>query len=420
MFAPTRSLPARRAGRRALRETVRGRGQHPEPVLCVVPDSNQLFGQLTAARPRAAWQQLLRMSKNGQIRLTVPELVQWELANQMREQGEVKLAAQSRATAELRLLGLQPPAFGEGRVALDALLAEASEDMRGQITAHGGEILSLPVVDHSELVRRSLQRRPPFDLHDRGYRDALIWHTVLELVRDGEEVLLISNDGRAFSAEGDTSSLHPALAAEIEASCGDRRRVTLRRDLRTALVYIRESTSAATVVAKRALACEPLVRDLAGRIVSCADEGVLDQSALSAQGWPNLLGVRIYTGDPIGAPALERVISVPGEPLSALVSLRVRADLDVRLPLDLDIDDDLAMVASGDFLDFGVGQLDHLVQLRVSRDVEVLCAVALEPEGSPATRSWRFTDVALRDLRIPRRGPGDPQRRLDPEGRPVG
>jgi hypothetical protein len=170
---------------------------------------------------------------------------------------------------------------------------------------------------------------------------------------------------------------------------------------------------------KRALACEPLVRALTARIVRCADEGVLDQNALSAQGWPNLCGVRVYPGHPIGAPVLERVISVPGEPLNALLRLRVQSDLDVRFPLDLEIDDDLAIVKSGEFLDFGVGLLDHLVQLQVSRDVEVLCAVALEPEDSPADVPWRLANVALRELRIPRRGSGSPPSRLDPDGHPV-
>jgi hypothetical protein len=40
-------------------------------------------------------------------------------------------------------------------------------------------------VSHDAVVERALERRQPFDTAGHnGYRDALLWETVLELLRD--------------------------------------------------------------------------------------------------------------------------------------------------------------------------------------------------------------------------------------------
>jgi len=388
-------------------------------MLCVVPDSNQLFGQLTAARPKLAWRELLRLSSSGQIRLAIPEVVQWELVNQLREDAEQKLSSHRSATQRLRGLGLHPPSFAAGEAAVEALLTEAGEALRQEILGGRGEILPVPAVEHSELARRSLHRRPPFDAHDRGYRDALIWHTVLDLVEQGEDVLLVSDDARAFSSKSEPGRLHPALASEVEALCGDRRRVHLARELHAALTFVTQHTNAARSAAIRALGSDELTAEVMMAMIACADGEVLEQAELHAQGWQNLIGVRVYPHQPASGLDVERATSVLGEPLSVRVSLVVEAELDVRFPLYAQREDDLAMVGAGELLDFGVGWLDDLVHLQVARAVEIRCTVQLLPADDDVRVPWRLGEVSLRELRVPRAGPGEAQLRLNLDGHPV-
>ena len=56
-------------------------------------------------------------------------------------------------------------------------------------------ILPYPGVSHEVLVRRALAPSKPFVSGGRGYRDALIWFSVLELAQDSDrEISFISTN----------------------------------------------------------------------------------------------------------------------------------------------------------------------------------------------------------------------------------
>jgi hypothetical protein len=88
----------------------------------------------------------------------------------------------------------------------------------------GFAVMPWPTVPHQDLVGRATSRTPPFDANGGGYRDALIWADVLQLAREGHDVVLVSFD-KAFKGEDD--ALHPALQAEAAESNGS---ITLVRD----------------------------------------------------------------------------------------------------------------------------------------------------------------------------------------------
>lgn len=79
---------------------------------------------------------------------------------------------------------------------------------------------SYPYVSHKEVVMRSLSRGKPFSKDGRvGYRDFLIWETVLKIAAKNpkEKVAFISSNTNDFSNKGiDINKLHPTLLSDID------------------------------------------------------------------------------------------------------------------------------------------------------------------------------------------------------------
>ena len=179
-------------------------------------DTNSLFGLLR--HPQRAWRSLLEHSRLGSVRLVVPELVWREL--EVKQQEAVQEALDQRRDAH-RLLGV----FGvlsveEAASALVGRPPEAVDALRRSAVQAGAVTAPLPRVAHDDVVQRALDRRRPFDrAGHNGYRDTLLWQTVLDIANSGARVLLVSNDGRAFACPDDSSRLHPDLvddAARLE------------------------------------------------------------------------------------------------------------------------------------------------------------------------------------------------------------
>jgi len=95
----------------------------------------------------------------------------------------------------------------------------------------GFTILPYPDVSHRDVTARALARRRPFDsLGHEGYRDALIWESVLAFARTlaRERVVLVSRNSKDFAdAAGD---LHADLRRDV-AALTTASTVTLVRDV---------------------------------------------------------------------------------------------------------------------------------------------------------------------------------------------
>ena len=58
-------------------------------------------------------------------------------------------------------------------------------------------VLEYPRISHEDLAKRAINRTKPFKENDTGYRDSLIWESVVELaatIKDPDEVALMSSD----------------------------------------------------------------------------------------------------------------------------------------------------------------------------------------------------------------------------------
>lgn len=77
------------------------------------------------------------------------------------------------------------------------------------------EMISYPETPHERLVERAVQRRRPFRDKGAGYRDALIWESILQLLGDSQPpVYFVTHNHRDFGKAPDP---HPDLLADLDA-----------------------------------------------------------------------------------------------------------------------------------------------------------------------------------------------------------
>jgi hypothetical protein len=339
-------------------------------MLMILPDSNALFGRLIGTRPDEDWLALLELSSSGQIAVVLPEIVQWEIANQAQREVVDLLDRHRATTSKLRRLGIEAPAFGDGPMIGKERVAQATEELRKQVLEKGGRIAPIPNVSHAELVRRSLDRRRPFDGEDRGYRDTLLWHTALELLREGHSVVLVSNDKSAFVSPGADELLHPDLDAELRAY-GYSAELHLAKSLDRARILI-----AGAMSPERQRVAHLLARDeIAAEIMHClcvtASGEVFDEKELLHWGWSeDLAGVRVLEIKDFGGLRPYKVSNSPKGRLKAKVRIDVIAELDVRA---FDFTDEINdMATPGPIHDVGVGLTDGLIQTYVDRELTLV------------------------------------------------
>lgn len=163
---------------------------------------------------RTAVRALLAASTRGDHRVVVPELVVAEFVNRFRERLQSWDKAIDDHAAALGDMGVDAAAqtLSEIEIDVQATVSEYENGLRRTLAASRVFVPELPAVSHAELIQRDLARCKPFDQKGRGYRDALIWHTILELPANAT-VALLSANRRDFGSE-DGTTLHAELADE--------------------------------------------------------------------------------------------------------------------------------------------------------------------------------------------------------------
>jgi len=102
----------------------------------------------------------------------------------------------------------------------DASIGGLVEEYRQMLSSRfeqvGATTIGYPTTPHEEIVQRALDRRKPFSQSGGGYRDALIWESVISLgASPGQNIAFISaNEKDFFDGEG---NLHPDLVADMQA-----------------------------------------------------------------------------------------------------------------------------------------------------------------------------------------------------------
>lgn len=183
------------------------RSVNAQPV--VVLDSNvwlteQLLRSNSARR-------LLDHARSGAVRLIVPEVVLDEVAGKIRRESE-ELLVKVGSLRESAKRFMDTSSFDELKVRISQNsegVAERLRDLSDQFQMTKCEVSE---IGHSSLILRAINRRRPFNEKGSGYRDALIWHTVIDLAASSTaDVHFVSNDSAFFGQNG----LHEHLATDL-------------------------------------------------------------------------------------------------------------------------------------------------------------------------------------------------------------
>ena len=164
-----------------------------------------------------AYRVMLWEAREGRLRIVIPEVVIDEVLNLYREAVASQQITIRNALRELEVLQATE-GLDEQQLDVTAAAVAFEAHLRNVIDYAGIQVAPYPSVSHEEVVKRALDRSPPFSPDGKdGYRDTLLWETAKQLVRDEpqEEFVLISADARAFSPK-DSPEMHPTLIAEIE------------------------------------------------------------------------------------------------------------------------------------------------------------------------------------------------------------
>ncbi|PCI37564.1 MAG: hypothetical protein COB53_06195 [Elusimicrobia bacterium] len=191
----------------------------------IVPDTGVFVEagfRLTGSNVRVLFEALEKMK----LQLVVPEVVFDETTNKYREEledkiktAEGRLAKANEAVARLARLADETLTLPEVKVDPEESSESYKKWLREKLDGAKTHWLPYPKIGHEEVVRRALDRKKPFDKKGHnGYRDAVIWESVLEFLEahEGEEVIFVSGNHGDFAAD-DNKALHPDLVADLEA-----------------------------------------------------------------------------------------------------------------------------------------------------------------------------------------------------------
>ncbi len=200
----------------------------PKPT-AIVLDTSVIYGDFRL-RSRDL-QQVLRLASAVGIKVWITEVTVGELIAHYRRDLESISRDYRKAIDDLGRVtfeGGQP----ENSVDEQNLHARYEIWLRKEIDILSVGLVPVTTRPNSELVARAHSQRRPFDGKDFGYKDTLIWLSLLDdLVPNLDRLILVSND-RDF---GDDQGLYQDLKNDLAQSNEDAEKVDLVRNLKSTI-----------------------------------------------------------------------------------------------------------------------------------------------------------------------------------------
>jgi hypothetical protein len=178
--------------------------------MLVVLDTSSIYRDFFLERPATVT--FLTGLARIPAKLLVPEVVIDEMVSHYRRDLESALEQHSSAGQQIaRLRAAEVPSAPSFSVQHSA--EKYREVLVARIANFGGEVVPYPKTNHKALVERDLAGRKPFAPNGKGYRDALIWESLLGKTWGGQErIVFVSANSNDF---GKSPRLHDELRREV-------------------------------------------------------------------------------------------------------------------------------------------------------------------------------------------------------------
>lgn len=228
-------------------------------MLTVVLDSNSVHKNTWLTSGPGP--ELLKRAKLGSCRIVFPEVVLEELR---RQQFEAAASSKEQASKALETMSTTGIDVGASSQHLETMFRQVNVDIDAAFSAllANPQVSCEPIphISIADAVRRDLDRRRPFEeiQHNKkvksvGFRDAVIWETVLAILADqtaSDTVLFVSAD-KAFSDDA-SLSIHPHLLKDLDERGVSQSRLMSAKNPFQAIAII-DGHSAQTTAATEAL-----------------------------------------------------------------------------------------------------------------------------------------------------------------------
>lgn len=221
-----------------------------ELMLTVVLDTNAVHRDPWLTRDDAP--KLVQLAACGVCEVVYPRVVIEELT---RQRAESARDAHDAAAAGVKQMGVAGVNVAETVALLqgahDRIEGEIDDAFTAVLTRGGIREIPVPEVETTDLLERDLGRRRPFleleqgkTKKSLGFRDVLIWESVLELLQasDPHDTVFFVTFDAGFLAD-DKKSLHPDLLQDLDRLGIPRARVRLARGIPEAISLVEDLVS---------------------------------------------------------------------------------------------------------------------------------------------------------------------------------
>lgn len=175
-------------------------------------DTNILLANLRGTRPSNNLKLLLAEARSERYTLVVPQLVIEETVNKRREAAQKAERSMRKAQSDLAAIGAN---LDLPDVDVNAIVDGFRATLITLLTDAKAELPDLPEVGHDSLVRRALERRKPFTEKGAGYRDALLWETVLEAAGSDTDIVFVTKNTHDFAQDHEGTDLAGDLMEDL-------------------------------------------------------------------------------------------------------------------------------------------------------------------------------------------------------------
>lgn len=185
----------------------------------VVVDTTELRADLTLD---TRWTATIAAGSYGLLHLRIPNVVRLE---SIRHHDRMVSDGEREALKGLNVVRRYAPDpeyvidAREITQICDQIRVEFPHMLEYTVERANGAFLDTPQVDHDTVLARAMQGRKPFDTNGKeGYRDALIWYSILELCRTlhgSDHLLFVTGNSRDF-CDDKSGSLAQALRDDLD------------------------------------------------------------------------------------------------------------------------------------------------------------------------------------------------------------